>query len=76
MMFKTLFSTTARIFLPVTLLFLIGLAIDLNTTTKPWGMAIGATVGIIIAVILVIIQLKNIRQQPVVSQAKTAQESK
>lgn len=74
MMLKTLFSTTIRIFLPVTVLFLVGLAVDLNAATKPWGMALGTTIGIIVAAILVAVQLKNIRQQPVVSQAEVIKE--
>ena len=65
-MLRTLFSTTWRIFAPVTVLFLIGLAIDLNTPVKPWGMAIGTGLGIIIAVALVAAQLKDIRNHPLV----------
>lgn len=61
-MMRTLFSTTFRIFVPTTVLFLIGLAIDLNTPARPWGMAIGTSIGIIIAAILVFLQLKAIRQ--------------
>lgn len=61
-MVKTLASTTVRIFAPVTILFLIGLTIDLNAGTKPYGMAIGTGVGIIIAVFLVVRQLKAIRE--------------
>ena len=62
MMLRTLVSTTIRIFLPIAILFGIGLAIDLNTPSKPWGMAIGTGIGIIIAAILVATQLKTIHQ--------------
>ena len=62
MMLRTLWSTTARVFVPVTALFLVGLAIDLNTATKPWGMAIGAGAGIVMAIVLVAVQLKGIRK--------------
>ena len=62
-MMRTLFSTTWRIFVPVTVLFIIGLAIDLNATTKPWGMAIGTSLGIVVAIVLVALQLKSIRQE-------------
>lgn len=62
MMFRTLISTTVRIFLPVAILFGIGLAVDLNTPTKPWGMAVGVSIGSIVAIILVISQLKSIRK--------------
>lgn len=61
-MMRTLLSTTLRIFVPTTLLFLIGLAIDFNTPAKPWGMAVGTGIGIIIAAVLVFMQLKNIRR--------------
>ena len=70
MMLKTLLSTTWRIFAPVTVLFLVGLAVDLNAGTKPWGMAIGTGLGIIIAVVLVLAQLKDIRQHPAVVRAE------
>lgn len=65
-MLRTLFSTTWRIFAPVTILFLAGLAIDLNFTTKPWGMAVGTSAGIIIAAALVVSQLRTIRRAPVI----------
>ena len=64
LMLGTLFSTTLRIFAPVTLLFLIGLCIDLNTSTRPWGMLIGTGLGILIAIVLVISQLQAIRHAP------------
>ena len=62
MMLGTLFSTTVRVFLPVSVLFVIGLIVDLNAPTRPWGMAIGASLGIIIAIMLVAFQLKDIRK--------------
>ena len=62
MMFRTLISTTVRIFLPIAILFGIGLAVDLNTSTKPWGMAVGTSIGSIVAIVLVISQLKSIRE--------------
>lgn len=61
MMLKTLWSTTVRIFVPVTTLFIVGLIIDLNVGTKPYGMAVGTGAGAIIAVVLVVMQLKDIR---------------
>ena len=64
MMLRTLFSTTLRIFVPITILFIVGLIIDLNTATKPWGMAIGTGLGIIIAIFLIFAQLKDIHQNP------------
>jgi len=79
MMLRTLASTTARIFLPVTILFCIGLAIDLNSPSKPWGMAIGTGVGIIIAAVLVFLQLKDIRAnawQPAQSSSAETQPTK
>lgn len=60
-MLKTLWSTTWRIFAPVSLFFAIGLILDLNSTTKPWGMIAGTGLGIAVALVLVIIQLKEIR---------------
>ena len=63
MMLKTLWSTTWRIFAPVSVFFAIGLALDLNASTKPWGMVIGTGLGIIVAIILVALQLKDIRSQ-------------
>lgn len=65
LMLKTLFSTTLRIFAPVTIFFLIGLAFDLNNATKPWGMLAGTALGIGIAVLLVISQLNTIKKSPV-----------
>ncbi|MCR5700232.1 MAG: AtpZ/AtpI family protein [Candidatus Saccharibacteria bacterium] len=62
-MLRTLWSTTWRIFLPVSICFAIGLILDLNTATKPWGMIVGAGLGIIIALCLVFSQLKHIRNQ-------------
>lgn len=70
MMLKTLFSTTVRIFAPVMILFLVGLAVDLNVGTKPWGMIVGTGLGIVIAVILVMKQLKEIRQNPVMAKTE------
>ena len=71
MMLCTLFSTTVRIFAPVTILFIIGLVIDLNTPSKPWGMMTGTILGMIIAIVLVVMQLKSIRQAPIkISQAE------
>lgn len=67
-MFRTLVSTTVRIFVPVAVLFLVGLAIDLNSATKPWGMAVGTGLGSIIAVALVAAQLKSFRQQPLTAE--------
>lgn len=61
LMLGTLWSTTWRIFGPVMVAFGIGLAVDLNTATKPWGMVIGVSVGIVIAIGLVCLQLKDIR---------------
>lgn len=68
MMLGTLFSTTWRVFAPVTVLFLIGLAIDLNAPTKPWCSAICTGLGIVISVVLVAAQLKDIRQQSAAAQ--------
>ena len=61
MMLRTLLSTTLRIFVPTTVLFIIGYVIDKNCGTLPWGMIIGATLGIIIAIVLVALQLKEIK---------------
>jgi len=67
LMLKTLWSTTWRIFGPVMVLFGIGLVIDLNMPTKPWGMALGAGLGIVIAVILVMRQLKTIKGASIIN---------
>ena len=74
LMLGTLASTTVRIFLPVTVLFAIGLVVDLNAGTKPWGMIVGAGAGIIVATGLVVLQLKDIRENP--KMTKTPQEKK
>ena len=60
-MLGTILSTTLRIFIPITILFCIGLAIDLNAGTKPWGMIIDTGLGIILSIVLVIWQVKRIR---------------
>ena len=61
-MLRTLFSTTLRVFGPVMAGFLIGLIVDLNLATKPWGMSIGVVVGVVVAAILVVRQLVQIRK--------------
>ena len=71
LMLKTLFSTTLRIFAPVTILFLIGLAIDLNNATKPWGMLTGTVIGIGIAIVLIVSQLNTIKKSPVLLKIAT-----
>ncbi len=72
-MLLTLLSTTLRIFVPTTTLFLIGLAIDLNASTKPWCMLIGTSVGIIISIVLINAQLKDIHKS---SLSPTTEEEK
>ena len=62
-MLLTLLSTTLRIFIPVLVLLIFGLIIDLNFSTKPSGIIIGTGTGIILAAILVVLQLKNIRTE-------------
>lgn len=70
-MLKTLISTTLRIFTPVTVLFLIGLAFDLNVATKPFGMLAGTLLGIAIAIALIISQLKSFQKAPAVVPIET-----
>lgn len=60
-MLRTLLSTTLRIFIPTTTLFVIGYVIDKNCGILPWGMIVGATLGMIIAIMLVVLQLKEIK---------------
>ena len=62
-MILTLLSTTSRIFLPTLGLFGIGAAIDFSFGFKPYGMLIGVGVGSIIAVILVLSQLRSIKKE-------------
>lgn len=59
----TLASTCLRIFLPSLGLFGIGALIDFNFDSKPWGMLIGVSVGMIIAVILVGLQIRSIKKE-------------
>jgi Na+-transporting methylmalonyl-CoA/oxaloacetate decarboxylase beta subunit len=58
-MVETLVSTSLRVFVPVLVLFGIGVAIDFGLGYKPWGMTIGAGAGIIIAAALVVLQLRK-----------------
>lgn len=62
-MVSTLLSTTCRIFLPALGLFGVGAGIDFGFGTKPYGMLIGAGVGIIVAVVLVALQLRSIKKE-------------
>lgn len=64
LMILTLVSTCLRIFLPSLGLFGIGVVIDFNFGSKPWGMLIGISIGMIIAAILVILQIRSIQKEP------------
>lgn len=74
-MLRTLFSTTWRIFGPVTVLFIIGLIIDLTIATKPWGILIGTGIGIIIAVGLVVEQLRSFNKSAASPKNKIVKET-
>ena len=60
-MLRTLLSTTLRIFIPTMVLFAIGYVIDKNCGTLPWGMIVGEALGMIIAIVLIVLQLKEIK---------------
>jgi len=62
-MLRTLVSTTVRIFAPTLGLFAVGAVIDFNLGYKPYGMIIGTSVGIVIAAILILMQIRKIKQE-------------
>ena len=65
-MLRTLVSANLRIFIPVFSLFAVGFAIDANSSTRPWGIVIGTGLGFIIAIVLIILQLRGIRADSII----------
>ena len=66
----TLLSTTLRVFIPAAVFFVAGFIIDRSCETRPWGMIVGSGIGIMVAVWLIILQLKGIRVENKKGKAK------
>lgn len=60
-MVGTLISTSVRVFVPVLGMFGIGVVVDLWLGHKPYGMMIGTGLGIVIAMILIVLQLRSVK---------------
>ncbi len=63
LVYGTIADTTFRMFIPVLSLTLIGYGVDKLAATRPIGILIGMCLGIVIAVLLVFMQLKNVKSK-------------
>lgn len=60
--FKTLFDTTWRLFIPSIGLTVAGVIADKTFSTKPWLTVAGVAVGVALSITLVFLQMKGIRR--------------
>jgi hypothetical protein len=58
----TMADTTWRMFVPIIGLAIAGVALDVNLHTKPWLTIIGIVLGIAIASVLVLRQVKRVKK--------------